>query len=310
MPENRFLRMSLLCTALALAGCASPGFLKFGKDAFPKTGPKNPAVRIVTLWQQSEGMDLDNKTARGFAGQLLFFTKEGNVPAQVDGEVRVFVFDDQGTPDDQMKPLRTWEFKREAWNAHLCKSALGATYDVFIPYTRKGSHEAKCSLRVRYTPAGGGPVIYSEMVNVLLPGPKQPGAAESPAAELDGTPEISAAAASAAVNLPPLAQGMSHSIQIPEEIEKLRTKRPAAVELTAEERDRILREARAKFESEGDGGVSLVSYEEPSTADTAPARRPARRTAPNPLLNEDAPEAERLPAASRRVNPLDEAEDE
>ncbi len=49
---------------------------------------------------------------------------------------------------------------------------LGTAYQMFVPYTRKGSQEAHCSLRVKFEPADGGPPVYSKMSGVTLPGEK------------------------------------------------------------------------------------------------------------------------------------------
>src|SRR5262249_24611805 len=156
---------------LGLAGCASTGLLKFSKDHFPRTGPKNPVIRIMGLWQTAEGM-WEGRTMRGFSGQILFFGQNSDVPAQVDGDVRIYVFDDQGSADDQVKAIHEFNFPAASWNALLSKGPLGATYSLFVPYTRPGIHEANCTLRIRYIPARGGMPVYSEMVNVQLSGTK------------------------------------------------------------------------------------------------------------------------------------------
>ncbi|MCA9067695.1 MAG: hypothetical protein KDA84_02145, partial [Planctomycetaceae bacterium] len=46
---------------------------------------------------------------------------------------------------------------------------LGPTYSVFIPYSRKGQHQAQCALRVCLAPENGKP-IYSDTSAVILPG--------------------------------------------------------------------------------------------------------------------------------------------
>src|ERR1700686_4538346 len=96
--------LALIFLLVNLAGCATTGFFKFSKDQFPRTGPKNPVVRILGLWQVAEGL-WDGKTMRGFSGQVLFFGQTSDIPAQVDGDVLIYVFDDQGTSDAQIKPI-------------------------------------------------------------------------------------------------------------------------------------------------------------------------------------------------------------
>src|SRR5262249_41391086 len=145
------------------------------KTDFPKSGPKNPVIRILGVWEPATGIGLDNKTTRGFSGQIYFFTQGSELAAAVDGDVRVYVFVDEGRPEDQMLELDEDNFDAKTWNAFLAKGPLGATYSVFIPYIRPGNHEAKCTLRIRYKPTNG-PVAYSEFVNICLEGKKKSGA--------------------------------------------------------------------------------------------------------------------------------------
>jgi hypothetical protein len=129
----------------------------------------NPVARILCFWEPSEGLGVDGRPTRGFAGQLLFMTNGGAMPAEVNGDVRIYVFDDQGTYEEQARPIHQFDFKSAAWSQHLGETTLGPAYQVFIPYTRKGPHQARCALRVRLQP-GDGPVVFSEMVKVILPG--------------------------------------------------------------------------------------------------------------------------------------------
>jgi hypothetical protein len=72
--------------------------------------------------------------------------------------------------EERGKPFHQWDFLGDAWAIHLHDGTLGASYSVFIPYTRKTSQQAQCALRVRFTPETGS-ALYSDTVAVLLPGP-------------------------------------------------------------------------------------------------------------------------------------------
>src|SRR5580658_9561753 len=65
-------RLAAASALLTLAGCATPGLFKLSKDEFPKSGPKNPVIRVLGLWQPTEGLS-GNKQSRGFSAQVLFF---------------------------------------------------------------------------------------------------------------------------------------------------------------------------------------------------------------------------------------------
>jgi len=51
----------------------------------------------------------------------------------------------------------------------LTTTQFGPAYQVFVPYSRKGHHLATLALRVRLQPKNG-PVIFSDMANVVLHG--------------------------------------------------------------------------------------------------------------------------------------------
>lgn len=166
-------RLLTICLTLLLAGCSSLDTSSLlGRSKFVEAGPTNPVVDVVCLWEPAEGRGLDNLPARGFAGQLLFLTRGTAEPAKVEGEIRVYVFDDQGPIEEQSKPIHQYDFKGEAFSQYLCETNMGAAYQLFIPYPRKGAHEANCALRVRYIPAGGGSPVYSKMADLTLPGAK------------------------------------------------------------------------------------------------------------------------------------------
>jgi hypothetical protein len=263
-PTKGFLpTLTAACLLLALAGCATPGFFKLSKAKSPKTGPKNPVIRILGMWEAADGI-AHGKSTRGFSGQILFFGQNSDMPAQVDGDVRIYVFDDQGTPEQQVEAFHTFDFDAVTWNAFMFNGPLGATYAVFIPYSRPGIHEAKCALRIRYTPKGGFP-SYSEMVNVVLPGTKtfkQEGQPQltpiesDESATLSSTPDVTGKTA-------PRARGISTPLPTPQEIqEQLQAKRPHAIELDEHERRRIMSEASARLKNESGSRIQLAGHEE------------------------------------------------
>ena len=156
---------------LSTVGCASLHF-PLGAEKMEKASARNPVVQILCLWQPSEGRDPEGMPCRGFAGQILFLANRGSLPVQVNGDLRIYLFDDQGTSEEQAAPIRQYDFDSKSWAIHLTKGTLGPTYSVFVPYTRRGSFEAKCALRVRFSPAEG-PAIFSDMAAISLDGRKK-----------------------------------------------------------------------------------------------------------------------------------------
>lgn len=171
------------CTLLFLSGCAGPTFHWLrgeNKDDVPTH--HGPIAEIISIWQPAEGTGLNNVPARGFAGQVLFLAPGGDAPVRVEGDVRVYVFDDQGTAEERSKPIHQFDFPAKVWDSFAHKGSLGLAYHVFIPYTKSGDHMADCTIRIRLTPTNG-PVRFSDGVRVRLVGhvPDQTATATPPA---------------------------------------------------------------------------------------------------------------------------------
>jgi len=133
-----------------------------------KATARNPAVRVVCLWEPAEGRDPNGVPCTGFAGQILFLTNT-SLPVSVDGDVRIYLFDNHGKPEEQTKPLHQFDFDSGSWSRHYTYGTLGPAYNVFVPYMRHGVYDATCALRIRLTPKNG-PVVFSEMTSIELLG--------------------------------------------------------------------------------------------------------------------------------------------
>jgi len=166
---TRRTQWSLLLLLCAMTGCSGGSLLNLRKNQVAVAGVDNPVVQVLTLWQPAEGRGIDGLTTRGFAGQIYFITAKNQMPAVVNGKVRITLFDDMGKPEERVKPLHQFDYSSEAWNTHRNDTKLGPAYSVFVPYVRKTTQQVKCSLHVRLT-LEEGLVAQSELVNVLLPG--------------------------------------------------------------------------------------------------------------------------------------------
>ncbi len=158
---------SLVLFVLLLAGCQSIGMLTH-KPKIPAASEKDPVVEMICLWEAAEGIGTDGMPTRGFAGQILFFTAGGKEPVKVEGDIRIYVFDDHAEALSS-EPLHQFDFDNQSFQTFLHDTNLGGAYQLFVPYTRKGGQKATCSLRVRLTPSNGKP-LYSKMASVILPG--------------------------------------------------------------------------------------------------------------------------------------------
>lgn len=147
------------------AGCASLNLAKMDFRS-RKATVRNPAVKVVCLWEPAEGRDPKGMPCQGFAGRVLFLNSS-SLPVSVDGDVRIYLFDDQGTVEEQSKPIHEFDFKDGSWSLHYSYGTLGPAYNVFVPYTRKKVHDATCALRLRLQPKEG-PAIFSELTSIEL----------------------------------------------------------------------------------------------------------------------------------------------
>ncbi|MFV0445803.1 MAG: hypothetical protein ACK5Q5_19675 [Planctomycetaceae bacterium] len=174
-------RSLMLLTIAALScGCTQLSLFAWGAAGrLVEAGPRNPVAEVVCLWEPAEGNDPNGLPCRGFAGQVLFFTPGSPQAAKVEGDICIYVFDDHGSESERSKPLQQFTFDAGSWNALMRPSDLGASYQLFVPYTRPGQWQADCSLSVRYTPAGGGSPVYSKMGPVSLPGRTRQSVAKS-----------------------------------------------------------------------------------------------------------------------------------
>lgn len=163
---------AVLATLLMLSGpgCASVSLLNLKTDKVAMADAAHPAIEILAIWQAAEGPGPKGIPVRGFAGQIFFFSQDRETPVAVDGEARIYVFDDHGTSQQQVQPLHQYDFDRASWTAHLQNSKIGPTYGVFIPYPRNDYHQAVCSLRIRFSAPKTRP-LYSPSSTIVLPGP-------------------------------------------------------------------------------------------------------------------------------------------
>ena len=167
---NPFRPVILLTFIALLCGCAELSLISFGKGKLFEASARNPVIEVMALWEPAEGNGVEGLPSRGFAGQVLFFTPGHPQSVKVDGDICIYVFDDFGNEQERAKPIHQFTFDAGSWNTFVRESDLGASYQLFVPYTRPGQWQASCSVRVRYTPRDGGNPVYSKMATVALPG--------------------------------------------------------------------------------------------------------------------------------------------
>jgi len=240
--------IALVCcsmVAVPLWGCTSTALTQWRHAKSPVANAANPPIRVLSLWQPAQGTGIDGKTCRGMVGQVYFFTAKSPLAAKVDGAVRIYLFDDQGAAEEQVKPLHQFDFPADSWAARGQEGEFGHTYSVFVPYTRKGFHEVHCGLRIRFTPTEGGFPLYSEMTYVTLPGTrKRPTNPENADAASDAAAQSAAGAETGPRKAETTVAGLLEVAAAARKTGK------AKVELSPAERERIILETRERLARE------------------------------------------------------------
>ena len=171
--EIRFLIVLTAPLLSSLAGCAAINPFDRAPNEIVKADAEHPVAQVLCLWQPAEGRGLDDLPSRGFAGQIIFLTAQARTPVEVEGDVTIYLFDDQSPPDQQSQPIHVFRFVDGSWQAHLQQTAWGPTYQLFVPYVRKGNRAADCVLCVRLDPHEG-PRVKSDLAKIDLPGIQAP----------------------------------------------------------------------------------------------------------------------------------------
>ena len=151
-------------------GCTSLSVPHFGESKTENVGAK-PA-RCLCLWQPVHGQDAAGQQVSGFGGQVYFFAAGSEEPIEVDGDVRVFVFDDVGTPEQQARPKDVQDYDSFVWKSFLNNSQFGSNYTVFVPHAAASNYESICSLRLRLKRPDGSQ-LFSDMATVKLAGERR-----------------------------------------------------------------------------------------------------------------------------------------
>ncbi len=169
MTIRQFFLLSILIVVTS-AGCADTAFIQSAGRLFPGTGERarrQRAVRILCLWEAAEGQGLDGRSARGFAGQILFFGSLDAAPIPVHGTVRIYEYENFHPDDIAAKPIHIFVFDDSGWNAHRAESTVGQSYNVFLPYVKRHNGMAMCALKVEFL-SGDGRLISSPITEITL----------------------------------------------------------------------------------------------------------------------------------------------
>ena len=162
--SNRY----LFAVVAALVVLANTGCQSMRKPTvFSKLGPLKAKEaefvqphRIAVIWTEDSLPALrDKKGTRGFGGRVYFYDAQNN-PVRVDGELTVYAYDDSGEGDRNSieasrKPDRKYVFLASEFQKRYSESAIGPSYNVFIPWDEAGGPRKTVSLVPIFRPTNG-----------------------------------------------------------------------------------------------------------------------------------------------------------
>jgi len=180
MPQSVSLTLVALLSLLFVLGCHTPLAVKQiqAKNPLAKNAAKTP-VEIVDVWNSYAQTTTEGKTMRGMAGRVHFYDdpRKGRA-VKVEGDLTVYVFDDNETDPARTKPLKVFQFKAETLAQHYShQKPLGHGYNFFLPIDEIGGEEKPLCIMVRFddklndTKLDDMPLI-AQPINTILAGRK------------------------------------------------------------------------------------------------------------------------------------------
>jgi len=163
--------LAIVLCVLACAGCKSASTRPHTEPAVSRPVDVH-VTKVLAVWTDSVLRQDDKPVAQGFTCKVYLMSAESSDPVSVPGEFAFYAFVEPPASDaaakPPVKPEREWKFTVSESAARLKKDPLGLGYSFWLPWGPPQNDNRQCSLIVRYTPAGGQPVL-SESTLVSLP---------------------------------------------------------------------------------------------------------------------------------------------
>jgi len=129
--------------------------------------------KLIAVWNDTVLYEPNKPPVRGFGGRVFFYGSEEDQPIHVDGTMVVYGFNEEGRSKGDAAPDKKFVFPAEVLSKHETETKIGAAYDFWLPWDQAGGDLKKISLIARFKPTTG-PVVISEQVTQVLPGPSKP----------------------------------------------------------------------------------------------------------------------------------------
>jgi hypothetical protein len=145
-------------------GCQS---IKTDKK-FPWEKSTAPVItdHIAAVWTEAVHNQTGKASQRGFGGRLIFYDAEQQ-PLKVEGQVTIFVFDDERESIEDPSAKYKFVFPANVLDKHYSKSPLGHSYSFWLPLAPADSPTHKYSMVARLDGVHGETVLSSLTRKVL-----------------------------------------------------------------------------------------------------------------------------------------------
>ena len=167
---------------LVFSGCQSlewtapkiePATLWLGSESAKKDEVAfGTPVRMAVIWNDTTLNSPGKKPVRGFGGRVYFYDDESK-PIRVDGEFTVYGYDEDKSTGNT--PDRKYVFKKSEFQKRFGMTDIGASYNVWVPWEKKGGARKTVALLPIFVAEDGTVVQGDQSLNTLrgkLPEPK------------------------------------------------------------------------------------------------------------------------------------------
>jgi hypothetical protein len=165
----------LALTCVIFTGCnawkqSSLSWLPWNRTKVSESPYQQP-VRMAVIWTETSLNPPNKPPVRGFGGRIFFFNNR-NQPIPVDGQLVVYAYDETDVEHPKREPDRRYVFTPEQFTEQYRETALGASYNVWLPWDAVGNPQRSITLMPVFTSVNGNKIIDQNLFSKhVLPGP-------------------------------------------------------------------------------------------------------------------------------------------
>lgn len=172
MPIHKAFYFFATVAVMAVSGCTTLEMPKSMTPELPSWMETTQTPdKVVCFWGDPYlRQNPDGEVIRGFAGRLMFYKAGSKKAVKIDGEARIYAYDETNRdPSNPVPDKRSLISAETLANQHV-KTELGHAYDIAFDWGPADGPQKSVSLIVKFKPNNGGSWIFSEMSQQTLLG--------------------------------------------------------------------------------------------------------------------------------------------